>query len=483
MAALLHWDRSTIIPKKAVPQRAEQLSCLSALIHERLTSPKLKKLVRVLNSNQNKLSRLDRCTVKEYLKSLKKIEKIPLSHVKAFSKLEIEAAYAWERAREKNDFSLFAPYLEKVLKMKLKEAKLINSQEHPYNVLLDDFEEGMTLQKLDLLFSQLKSGLMEILDRIKESPRYKNQKDLLSPLAFPLEAQKEASKDLKNRILQNPDRHTAAESIHPFTARISADDVRITTAYREGQPLFSFTSTAHEAGHALYELGFASKLQGTILGDAPSFGLHESQSRFWENQIIKSWEFWQFYYPHYKKAFPCLLDLSLEEFYLQINLVRPSLVRIECDEVTYCLHIIIRYELEKAMLEGKLKVKDLPSAWNQKYREYLGIIPKKAVEGVLQDMHWSEGLFGYFPTYVLGTIYSGMILKQLQKEQPRIMNEVAKGNLTAIATWLRQKIHRFGAIYLAEEVIKKICQKNPTPDDFLDYLRAKYYPLYKINEV
>jgi len=250
-AALLHWDRSTIIPKKAVPQRAEQLAYLSGLIHDKLTSPKLKKTVKILNANLGKLSKLDRCIVKIYAKDLKKIEKIPKSHVAEFTKLEIESAHAWEVAREKNDFKIFAPFLEKVLKMKLQEVKYVDSKKHPYNVLLDDFEEGMTFEKLDPVFEKLKDGLMEIIGKIKKTSTYKQQKNILARLSFPINVQKKVTSDIKNRILQEPDRHTDAESVHPFTTRISDDDVRITTAYREGQPMFSFTSTAHEAGHAL----------------------------------------------------------------------------------------------------------------------------------------------------------------------------------------------------------------------------------------
>ncbi|MDP3734145.1 MAG: carboxypeptidase M32 [Nanoarchaeota archaeon] len=481
-AALLHWDRSTMIPKKAVPQRAEQLSYLSSLIHDKLTSPHLKKTIKALGAVTPKLSLIDRRIVQEYQKNLHKIEKIPKSHVEAFSKLEIESAHAWEIAREKKQFSHFAPYLEKVLAMKLKEARFVDPKKHPYNVLLDDFEEGMTFEKLDPVFEKLKTGLIEIITTIKKSAQYKQQKDVLASVSFPVDAQKKVAADIKNRILQAPDRHTDAESVHPFTTRISDDDVRITTAYREGQPLFSFTSTVHESGHALYELGFSPQLRGTTLCDAPSFGLHESQSRLWENQIVKSREFWKFYYPYYITMFPALKKISLEQFYSLVNQVRPSLVRIECDEVTYCLHIVIRYELEKSLLEGKLKVKDLPQAWNEKYKQYLGVTPKNDVQGVLQDMHWSEGLFGYFPTYAIGTMYSAMIFRQLQQDHPAVLKEISHGDFTTVRRWLKEKIHRHGSMYLSEEIITKACRKNLTPDDFIDYLKNKYYSLYGIKQ-
>ena len=481
VSALLGWDRATAIPKKAVPQRAEQAAYLSTLIHEKVTSPAFKKTVQILSKNSSQLSAQDQCIVKHYVKDLKKIEKIPKKHVEEFARLCTKSEHAWEEARRKKDFSIFAPYLEKVLQMKLQEAKYVDAQEHPYNVLLDDFEEGMTFQKINPVFETLKAGLREIIKNITSSPVYKQQKNILQKLDFPVEKQKAIAKDIKNKILgEFPDRHTDAVSMHPFTTRISADDVRITTAYREGQPLFSFTSTAHESGHALYELGFSEKLQGTILSDAPSMGLHESQSRFWENQITKSKEFWQSYYRSYQQQFPSLHKISFDKFYAQVNQVKPSLIRIECDEVTYCLHIVIRYELEKALLEGKLKVKDLPAAWNKKYKEYLGVTPQHNGEGVLQDMHWSEGLFGYFPTYALGTMYSAMIFSQLKKEHPQVMKELQQGDFSTVRTWLREKIHQHGATMLTEELIRKVCKRDLTPDDFLNYLNEKYYPLYQI---
>lgn len=480
VTSLLHWDRSTIIPKKAISQRAEQLAYFSKIIHQKLTSPELKKTVEHLNNRRQQLSKIEACIVRHYFKDLKKIEKIPVEHVEKFSLLSTLSSAVWEKAREQKDFSLFAPYLKKVLQMKQQEAKLIDPQKNPYNVLLDDFEEGMNYKKMDSLFRRLKPGLLEILQNIQNSARYRQQVDLFEKKDFPVDKQKEITRDLKQMILQDNERNTNAESVHPFTTRISEDDVRLTTAYRTGQPLFSFTSTAHEAGHALYELGFDKNISGTILGDAPSLGLHESQARFWENQVTKSREFWKFYYPKYQKAFPALKQIFFADFYFLINQVKPSLVRIECDEVTYCLHIIIRYELEKALVEGKLKVQDLPAAWNEKYCKYLNVTPRNDTEGVLQDMHWSEGLFGYFPTYVLGNIYSAMIFKRLQKEHPLIKKELAKGNFSTIIRWLKQKIHRHGSTLLAEEIIQKVCRKKVTPDDFLEYLKEKYYPLYGV---
>lgn len=481
--ALLYWDRATILPAKAVPQRSEQAAYLSRLIHEKLISKELKKIINFLSEPKHfkKLDKISQLIVKKYQKDLKKLSKIPTSHVEEFSRLCIKSLGAWEKAREKKDFKVFQPYLEEVLKMKLKEVKYVDSKSNPYNVLLDDFEEGMTVEDVKKVFEKLKYGLLELIAKIKTTDKYLKSKQLtnkLNKLSFPIEKQKEIIEDIRKMILVDMDRTIIAESVHPFTNTISADDVRITTAYRKGQPLFAFTSTAHECGHALYELDFDPKLRDTILFNAPSYGLHESQSRIWENQIMRSEEFWKYYYPKFKKKFPSLKNMKRPEFYGLMNQVKESLVRIECDEVTYCLHIIIRFELEVALLEGKIKVKDLPKEWNKKYKEYLHVTPKNDKIGVLQDMHWSEGLFGYFPTYAIGTMYSAMLYKQMLKDNSKLMQEIRKGKVDTVRNWLKENVHKYAGKYLAKDVVKKATGKELSPDDFLEYLNEKYGKIY-----
>ncbi len=481
--ALLYWDRATILPAKAVLERSDQAAYLSKLIHEKLISNELKKIISTLSEplHFNKLDKISQLIVKKYQKDLKKLIKIPTSHVEDFSKLCIKSLGAWEQARDKKDFKVFEPFLEKVLEMKLKEVNYIDSKSHPYNVLLDDYEEGMTVDDVKKVFEKLKLGLLELIAKIKTSDKYVKSKNLsnkLNKLKFPIEQQKEIIEDIRKLILVDMDRTIIAESVHPFTNTISPNDVRITTAYRKGQPLFAFTSTAHECGHALYELDFDPKLRDTILFNAPSYGLHESQSRIWENQIMRSEEFWKYYFPKFKKKFPSLKSMNRQEFYELMNQVKESLVRIECDEVTYCLHIIIRFELEVALLEGKIKVKDLPKEWNNKYNEYLHIKPKNDKIGVLQDMHWSEGLFGYFPTYAIGTMYSAMLFKEMNKDHPKLMQEVRKGKVDTVRNWLKDNVHKHAGKYLAKDVVKKATGKYLSPDDFLEYLNEKYGKIY-----
>ncbi|MBI2669072.1 carboxypeptidase M32 [Candidatus Woesearchaeota archaeon] len=471
--ALLHWDKSTFLPKKAAEQRSEQVAYISGLLHAKRTDPQFQKAVQQLRRRPKGLSFVEKRLVEEYTKKMNKWTKIPLSHVEEFSKVAALSFKAWERAREKNDFTMFAPYLEKIVQLKKKEAVYINPKGHPYEVLMDEFEEGMTIVKVEAVFAKLKPELMGILSKIKNSKRYKAQQPRTGN--FPVETQKLITQDISRMILGENDCFCCVESVHPFTTTICPDDVRITTAYQE-DPLFSFLSTAHECGHALYELGFGDQLRGTVLFDSPSFGLHESQSRFWENQVMKSREFWQYYYPFYRKHFPALSAVSADDFYFSLNQVRPSLIRIECDEVTYCLHIIIRYELERALLEGKIAVKELPQLWAAKYQVYLGVEPKNAVEGVLQDVHWSEGSFGYFPSYAIGTMYAATIFSKVQKHMPGVRG----GDFGPIIQWLRKNIHQHGALYPAEEVVRKSCGKGLTADDFLAYLKKKYYGLYGV---
>tara|TARA_Y100000310_G_C20702969_1_gene831802 strand:+ start:3007 stop:4524 length:1518 start_codon:yes stop_codon:yes gene_type:complete len=483
MLALLQWDRATIMPESAIEQRAEQSSIISEMLYTKTISKEFRAVISKLakKSTFSRLDKADQLSVSKYKKQIAKEKKIPLSFVKEYSELVTKANAAWENAKEKNKFSLFKPYLEKIIAMQQKEAKIINPKLHPYDFLLDEFEEGMNIAKLNKVFEKLKVGLIEILTNIKSSAVYKKQKNHLVGRLFPIEGQERVTGQIKDLILDNHTRNLMAESVHPFTTAINGDDVRITTAYDEKDPMFSFKAVAHESGHALYELGFSKKLQYTIMAKAPSIGLHESQSRFWENFITKSKAFWSYYYPTYKKIFSKQLSsMNLNEFYKQANFVQPSNIRVLADEVTYCLHIIIRFELERELMENSLKVKDLPKAWNKKYKEYLGIVPQNDKVGVLQDTHWSMGLIGYFPTYAIGTMYAASIYYQIRKELPGINQQISKGNVKPIRNWLHKNIHQYGSTMLAHDIIAKSCGKELDSEDLIKYLKDKYYGIYGV---
>ena len=477
---LLDWDRAVLMPKMGSLHRADQLSLMMTSIHERMTSKELNDIIQTLSKKENfdKLTELQKALVKRHEWKLSRLNKIPKEHVEEFSKLAGIATMKWEEAKDKNDFAMFLPYLEKIVAMKKKEASYIDPERHPYDVLLEDYERGMTIEKLDKVFAELKKEIMIILNKVKSSKHYNNEKTL-DGLKFSEQEQKQTCMEIASMILGTDERFLIARSVHPFMTTISPDDFRITTSFRS-EPFFSFSSTAHESGHALYESQYPKELAGTILFDAPSLGLHESQSRIWENQVCRSMQFWKYYYKKYQKRFDALKNISLKDFFKMINVVKPSLVRIEADELTYCMHIIIRFEIEKQMIEGTINIKELPKIWNSKYKQYLGIEPKSDALGVLQDVHWSQGSIGYFPTYALGTMYSAMIFNQMLKENPKLESEIAKGDFIYMRSWLKEHIHKYGASMATAEIIKKAIGRELEHKDLIDYFRKKYYMIYKL---
>ena len=463
---LLNYDRATIMPPEAIEQRADHIAYVSKQFYGKSTSGEFKGIIRKLYSNKGKLSTPNRVRVEKYHKMLRRIEKIPLEHVDTFSRLVTKSSQAWEQAKARNNFKLFAPYLQKLVEMRQEEARLIDGKKHPYDVLLDEFEEGMTVDKLKKVFGELKAGLLMIFDKLKD-----RKAAVIHHKAFSRIGEEEVAKDIVLRILGDR-RVVLGESVHPFSDPISPDDIRLTTAYKDHEPLFSYTSTSHESGHALYELNFDSKYRESILYAAPSIGLHESQSKFWEDHIMKHSSWWSFYYPFFKKAHGLRADRK--RFMSHLNEVKASPIRIEADEVTYPLHVIIRFELEVALMEGSLKVKDLPKAWNEKYKDYLGIDPKSDAEGCLQDTHWSLGYFGYFPTYAIGVMYAASLFKQLERDHKSLGKDLGKGDLRYVKKWLRENVHKHGSTLLAGEIVKKATGKELGCDDFLSYLREKY---------
>ncbi len=278
------------------------------------------------------------------------------------------------------------------------------------------------------------------------------------------------------------DRSRLDVSTHPFTTGMGDDDVRITTSYNRPNPLFSFFSTIHEAGHALYELGMPKgEYKDTVISDSPSLGLHESQSRFWENMIGRNKEFWKYFYPVFKKTAPTnFKDISFDNWYNIVNQVRPSLIRVEADELTYCLHVILRFEIETGLMDEKISVNELTQIWNEKMDEMLGVVPKNDVEGVLQDMHWSGGSIGYFPTYAIGSIYSAQIFKKISEDNKNLLSEIRNAEFENILSWLRKNIHEYGCLMDADDIIKKACGQGLNSEVFVDYLKDKYYEIYQI---
>ena len=338
----------------------------------------------------------------------------------------------------------------------------------------------MTVETLKKEFAYLKPQITEILEKITSSDVYRRQQAF--DMKFDVEKQKRIC-DFVVKKMNLPKRRSRLDvSTHPFTTSMGDDDVRITTNYERKNPLFSFFSTVHEAGHALYELGLPrDEFKDTVISDAPSLGLHESQSRFWENMIARNKHFWNYFYSEFQKIAPeKLKGMDIETWYRYVNQVWPSFIRVEADELTYCLHVILRFELELALIDGEIKVSELPMCWNEKMAEMLGITPKNDKEGVLQDMHWSGGSFGYFPTYVIGTIYASQLFKQLSQGNSSLTEEIEQGNFINILSWLRKNVHQYGRLMTADEIIKKTCGDGLNSKVFVSYLKDKYYPLYDV---
>ena len=482
IGALLGWDQMTYMPPEGNVGRSEQISLISRLAHEKFTADELYRHVKKLNEihNLEKLQEKDRAVVVRLEKDIEKSRKVPSEFVERMSKTTAIAYTVWQEAREKDKFLLFAPHLEKIVELEKEYCTFINLPGPAYNSLLDEYEEGTTVETLKKEFAYLKPQITEILEKITSSDVYRRQQAF--DMKFDVEKQKRIC-DFVVKKMNLPKRRSRLDvSTHPFTTSMGDDDVRITTNYERKNPLFSFFSTVHEAGHALYELGLPrDEFKDTVISDAPSLGLHESQSRFWENMIARNKHFWNYFYSEFQKIAPeKLKDMDIETWYRYVNQVRPSFIRVEADELTYCLHVILRFELELALIDGEIKVFELPMCWNEKMTEMLGITPKNDKEGVLQDMHWSGGSFGYFPTYVIGTIYASQLFKQLSQENSSLTEEIEQGNFINILSWLRKNVHQYGRLMTADEIIKKTCGDGLNSKVFVSYLKDKYYPLYDV---
>ena len=482
IAALLGWDQMTYMPPKGVMEKSEQTALISRVTHERVVSDKFWNNIENLSKLKNfeKLSDKDKVVVTRLKKDVKKARKVPSEFVERMTKTTTLAYPAWQKAKEKSNFSIFLPHLEKIVDLEKEYCGYINLPGPNYNSLLDDYEEGMTVDKLKKEFDYLKSQLIDILNKIKLSDFFKKQQDL--DLKLNIEKQKQICDIVIKKMLVAKDRSRLDVSTHPFTTSIGYDDVRFTTNFERKNPLSSFFSTVHEAGHALYELGMPKdEFKDTVISGSPSLGLHESQSRFWENMIARSKHFWKFFYPILKKTEPDQFkNIDFTKWLLYINQVKPSFIRVEADELTYCLHVILRFELENMLMEDEIKVSELPALWNEKMNEMLGITPSNDKEGVLQDMHWSGGSFGYFPTYAIGTIYASQLFDKLIKDNPDVNYEIERGEFGNILSWLRENVHRYGRLMTADEIIKNACGEGLNSKVFVNYLKDKYYPLYRV---
>ena len=475
---VLHWDQEVNMPKKGADARAASIALLSGLVHNKFLNIDHDGLLSGLKKklDSKKLKGGETAIVRETWRSFDKARKFSESFVKEMAQLTSKAQNVWAEAREKNDFALFAPYLEQIVEKKREEAKLAGYERSAYDALLDDYEPYMTSDELLRIFTDLKKFLIPFIAKIRKASPPRRTK----PGSFPIEKQIQLNKEIAEAMGYDFDAGRIDVSAHPFTTGFHPHDVRFTTRYNPENIFESIFPTLHEGGHALYDQGLPAVHFGTPLSDATSLGIHESQSRLWENLVGKSLPFWKHWYPKLKKEFKGVFTQTLPEFYRSINIVKPTLIRVEADEVTYNMHIIIRFELEKALIEGTIEVRDLPKLWNERYKEYLGITPKTDREGVLQDVHWSTGYFGYFPTYTLGNLYSAQFWNTAQQEIPRLEEKIGKGDLKTLREWLRKNIHQHGKYYSADDLALKVTGEKLNPDHFSKYLQEKYERIYNL---
>lgn len=473
---LLSWDQRCFLPEKGNKHRSEQLAYLNRLYHEKQRDPKAGEWLEAVLSEPLDPESSEYANIREWKRWHERAKKIPVELVEEIAKTTAEAEILWEKARAKSDWNLFEPYLEKIVNLKREEAQAAGYESEPYDALIDLFEPSMratTFQSLtDALMPHLKKWLelsLSQLDRIEDSFLFRY---------FPQKIQEEFGRFVAKRIGYDFEAGRLDISAHPFTAYIGPGDVRITTRYNTRDFRVAFFAVLHEAGHALYDQGLDDSHWGTPCGMCASLGLHEAQARFWENVIGRSKGFWSFFYPRLLKHFPILADVSLERFWKGINAVKPSLIRVEADEVTYGLHIVLRFELERKLINGQMSVRDIPEAWAQFMKEYLGVIPSSHAEGALQDVHWSAGLFGYFPVYLLGNLYAAQIKEALEKDLAPLDELCLRGHFFTILDWLKKKIYSLGRRLTPQELITKLTGNGVDIRPFCDYIGNKLELLY-----
>ncbi|WP_091494986.1 carboxypeptidase M32 [Amphibacillus marinus] len=474
--SLIHWDLRTKIPKKAMEQRSDVIGLLSERIHQLQTSDQMKHCI-----DQLKGKTADPILIKaveECEDTYNKSSKIPVEEYKAFVTLCSKSETVWQQAREEDDFALLQPYLEEIVDFNKKFATYWGYKEQKYDGLLDQYESGLTTEVLDQVFAKVKKALTELVSQIANSEVEIDVESLLHH--FPKQSQEAFSLAILDKMGYDFDAGRLDETIHPFAIGINPNDVRVTTRYDEGDFRMAVFGTIHEGGHALYEQNIDQDLAQTVLARGTSMGIHESQSLFWENFIGRSKGFWQNHFNLFREKAPAAFQsIDFETFYQAINEVKPSFIRIEADELTYSLHIIIRYELEKALIDGDLAVKDLPEAWNDKMEEYLGIRPTSNKQGILQDIHWSAGDFGYFPTYALGYMYAAQLNAKLT-EAIDVDGIIQSGDFEPIKAWLTEHVHRHGKMKKPLEIIKDVTGEGLNPDHLIAYLTKKYQEIYQL---
>jgi len=473
----VYLDSVTAAPKNTWEGRGKTMETMSRITYDLSSKPENGELYDYLTAHADELDPQTRREVEVLKKGYEQTKKIPAEEFVAYSVLTNEAEAMWEKAKNANDYSIFAPSLEKIVEYNRKFAGYYNPDMLPYDALLNEFEEGLNMKTLDAFFGQLRETIVPLIEKVQAKEQID---DSFLHQSYPIWKQKEFSNYLMDVMGMDRGYCGIAESEHPFTLNFNNKDVRITTHYFEDHVTFSMYSVIHEGGHALYELGADDCYNYSALGGGSSMGIHESQSRFYENLIGRSEAFTKAVFPKLKEIFPEQLEgVTAEMFYKAVNKSEPSLIRTESDELTYCLHIMVRYEIEKQMIAGTLAIQDVPAEWNRLYKEYLGVdVPNDAV-GCLQDSHWSGGMIGYFPSYALGGAYGAQMLSKMKEDLGDIYEDVAKGDLGKVNGWLKDKIHRFACFKKPADLFRDVCGEFDAKY-YTDYLTEKFTKLYNL---
>ncbi|MBK5133045.1 carboxypeptidase M32 [Candidatus Bathyarchaeota archaeon] len=483
--SIIQWDMETMMPPNAVEQRSHQLALLSRMEHKMSISPDIGRLLNEIKANPNydNLDQIEKRNVHLIKKNYEEQIQLPEKLVSETTKQQVLTVNSWKKAKATKDYSRLEPDLEKLVSLNKKVAEIlmkVKNTNTSYDALLDNYEPKTTAQTISEVFAELQNGIKSLLYKIQSCSEYKNEQTIR--IQIPVKKQRKIAQLLAQSlgydIVSANSGGRIDETEHPFTTGYY-DDVRITTHFYPNNYISAIFSVLHETGHALYEQNINQKWKYQPVGSISSYGFHESQSRLYENIIGRSQEFWNHLLPKLKQiASPLLDNLNLEQFLRLINNVKPSKIRIEADEVTYNLHIIIRYQIERALFENKIEVKELPDIWNQKYADLLGVEIKNDSEGIMQDTHWASGYYGYFPSYAIGNIYSGQIFEELRLNVEKVKSQIEQGEINEVNLWLKQNVHYYGSLYEPNELIEKISGEKINSQPYIQYLNKKYRKLY-----
>ena len=476
---LLAWDERTMLPSAGAEHRAEQVTLLSGMIHQRWTDPQLGEWLAELTESPLALDQHSDtgATLRRIKRRHERLVKLPRTLVEELARASVFGQQAWQAARRDNDFPAFRPWLEKILALKRQEADSLGYPDGRYDALLDEYEPEERTTNVARVLAQLREQLVPLVEEIRQSGRRPDVSVLRQ--SFPIGEQESFGREAAARLGFDFNRGRLDATAHPFCCSPGPHDCRITTRFNEYSFSEAFFSILHEAGHGIYEQGLPADEYGLPLGEATSLGIHESQSRLWENMVGRSLAFWEHFYLQAQRRFPQVLGgVSLDDFYFAINDVRPSPIRVEADEATYNLHILVRFELEQALLADDLPLADLPGAWSEQYERYLGIRPSGDAEGVLQDIHWSGGAIGYFPTYSLGNLYAAQLFAQAEADLGGLSDQFARGEFQPLLQWLRRNVHQHGQRYGAAELVERVTGRPLSHAPLIDHLRGKFAPLY-----